>query len=185
MGPSVCKVCFELRSLFSPGVPQGNPDRPSYSFLPIHAVCFIRDSVIFIVGEAVRSTCGNSHEEKKKEEKDRFHLSLHQTILWPYFGFPGFGFPRFWDSRILGFPDFQFPEFEFPVFYFPGFWVSQILIFPDFRFPEFWVSQTLGFPEFGFPGFWASRIFGFPDFEVPRFWVSRILGFWENQLLPF
>ena len=34
---------------------------------------------IFTVGEPVRSTCGNSHEEEK--EKDRFLLSLHQTIL--------------------------------------------------------------------------------------------------------
>ena len=33
---------------------------------------------LFTVGEAVRSTCGNSHEE---EENNRFHLSLHQTIL--------------------------------------------------------------------------------------------------------
>ena len=36
-------------------------------------------SYIFTVGEAVRSTCGNSHE--KEEEEDHFHLSLHQTIL--------------------------------------------------------------------------------------------------------
>ena len=34
---------------------------------------------IFTVGEAIRSTCGNSHEEEK--EKNRFHLSLPQTIL--------------------------------------------------------------------------------------------------------
>ena len=34
------------------------------------------------VGEAVRSTCGNSHEKKEEEEENnRFHLSLHQTIL--------------------------------------------------------------------------------------------------------
>ena len=39
--------------------------------------------LVFTVGEAVRSTCGNSHEEKdeEKEENNRFHLSLHQTIL--------------------------------------------------------------------------------------------------------
>ena len=37
---------------------------------------------IFTVGEAVRSTCGNS-QEKKEEEEDCFHLSLHQTIWWP------------------------------------------------------------------------------------------------------
>ena len=41
---------------------------------------------VFTVGEAVRSTCGNSpEEEEKKEEKEKeenhFHLSLHQTIL--------------------------------------------------------------------------------------------------------
>ena len=35
---------------------------------------------IFTVGEAVRSTCGNSHKEEEKEEKN-FHLSLLQTIL--------------------------------------------------------------------------------------------------------
>ena len=35
---------------------------------------------IFTVGEAVRSTCGNSHDEEEKKES-RFHLSLHQTIL--------------------------------------------------------------------------------------------------------
>ena len=36
---------------------------------------------IFTVGEAVRSTCGNSHEKEEKEKEDHFHLSLHQTIL--------------------------------------------------------------------------------------------------------
>ena len=36
--------------------------------------------LIFTVGEAVRSTCGNSHKEEEKEKEDRFHLSLHQTI---------------------------------------------------------------------------------------------------------
>ena len=43
--------------------------------------------VIFTVGEAVRSTCGNSHdddddeEEEEEKKEDRFHLSLLQTIL--------------------------------------------------------------------------------------------------------
>ena len=32
----------------------------------------------FTVGEAVRSTCGNSNDE---EEDDRFHLSIHQTNM--------------------------------------------------------------------------------------------------------
>ena len=37
---------------------------------------------IFTVGEAVRSTCGNSHDDDDDEEnEDRFHLSLLQTIL--------------------------------------------------------------------------------------------------------
>ena len=34
--------------------------------------------LVITVGEAVRSTCGNSHEE---EENHNFHLSLQQTIL--------------------------------------------------------------------------------------------------------
>ena len=38
------------------------------------------DFHIFTVGEAVRSTCGNSHEEKEEKE-NRFHLSLLQTML--------------------------------------------------------------------------------------------------------
>ena len=29
---------------------------------------------IFTVGEAVRSTCGNSHDEEEKEKEDHFHL---------------------------------------------------------------------------------------------------------------
>ena len=33
-------------------------------------------SFIFTVGEAVRSTCGNSHDdEENEEEEDHFHLS--------------------------------------------------------------------------------------------------------------
>ena len=38
-----------------------------------------RDKVIFTVGEAVRSTCGNSHdddeENEEENEEDHFHLS--------------------------------------------------------------------------------------------------------------
>ena len=34
---------------------------------------------LFTVGEAVRSTCGKSHEEKEKD--NNFHLSLLQTFL--------------------------------------------------------------------------------------------------------
>ena len=45
-------------------------------------ICTFSPISIFTVGEAVRSTCGNSHEKEEKEEKeDHFHLSLHQTIL--------------------------------------------------------------------------------------------------------
>ena len=37
---------------------------------------------LFTVGEAVRSTCGNSHDDDDEEnEEDRFHLSHLQTIL--------------------------------------------------------------------------------------------------------
>ena len=105
---------------------------------------------IFTNGEAIRSTCGNSHDEE--EEEHCFHLSLHQTILWPNNSLPDFGFPRLWASRILSFLDFQFSDFHFPVF----------------EFPRFLVSQTLGSPNFGFPRFWVSWILGFPDFELPE-----------------
>ena len=30
--------------------------------------------VIFTVGEAVRSTCGNSHDDEENEKEDHFHL---------------------------------------------------------------------------------------------------------------
>ena len=41
--------------------------------------------MIFTVGEAVRSTCGNPHEKENEEnEEERFHLSHPQTILCPY-----------------------------------------------------------------------------------------------------
>ena len=50
-------------------------------FGPNRSVANMRemDNLIFTVGEAVRSPCGNSHEEKE-EKKDRFLLSLLQTI---------------------------------------------------------------------------------------------------------
>ena len=65
----------------------------------------------FTVGEAERSTCGNSHEEKKeKKEKDRFHLSLHKPSY----------------DHILGFPDLGFRDFEIPDFGLPGFSVPRI-----------------------------------------------------------
>ena len=134
----------------------------------------------FTVGEAVRSTCGNSHDEEK-EKKNCLHLSLHQTILRPYNSFLDFGFPGFWASWIL-----SFLYFVLTIFSVPGFWVSQILSFPDIGFPEWWVSQSLSFPYFWFPGFWASGIlsshilgffwFSFLDFGLPRFWVSRIFS---------
>ena len=41
---------------------------------------FMWEIFIFTVGEAVRSTCGKSHEKEKKKEEDRFLLSLLQTI---------------------------------------------------------------------------------------------------------
>ena len=45
----------------------------------------IQLNTIFTVGEAVRSTCGNPHEnEENEEEEERFHLSHLQTILCPY-----------------------------------------------------------------------------------------------------
>ena len=44
-------------------------------------VC-VRKAFYRRVGEAVRSTCVNSHEEE--QENDCFCLSLLQTILWPY-----------------------------------------------------------------------------------------------------
>ena len=84
---------------------------------------------IFTIGEAAWSTCGNSHEEKKKEkkkEKERFHLSLHKPSY----------------DHILGFPDLGFPDFEIPGFWASRIFSSQILssrffTFPDFEFPRF------------------------------------------------
>ena len=110
---------------------------------PILCVCKIWWRIFFTVGEAVRSTCGHSDEEK-----DRFHLSLHQTIT---------------ASWILGFPDFEIPWFSIPGFLVPSFWASRIFplwpsnSFPDFGFPRFWVSQILRFQDFEFPGFSASK----------------------------
>ena len=43
------------------------------------SVSYFIENAIFTVGEAVRSTCGNSHEEE--EEEKNFHLSLLQTTL--------------------------------------------------------------------------------------------------------
>ena len=80
----------------------------------------------FTIGEAAWSTCGNSHEEKKKEKKDRFHLSLHKPsydhiLGFQVLGFPDFEIPGFWASRIfssqiLSSRFFTFPDFEFPRF---------------------------------------------------------------------
>ena len=49
--------------------------------MPYYDQFLIINEQIFTVGEAVRSTFGNSHEKEKEENEDRFHVSLIQTIL--------------------------------------------------------------------------------------------------------
>ena len=50
------------------------------SFCPLNLARKSWNTLFFTVGEAVRSTCGNSHEE---ENENHFHLSLLQTTFWP------------------------------------------------------------------------------------------------------
>ena len=69
--PSMC--CYPPCSIGLSLFPKiGIESLQIHRYLPIDSV--------FTVGEAVRSTCGKSHDDDD-EKKNRFHLSLLQTIL--------------------------------------------------------------------------------------------------------
>ena len=68
-----------------------------FHFPRLTVTTFVRVHLVFTVGKAVRSTCGNSHEKEEEEKKkDHFQwkFSTHPSIK-PSYSFLDVGFPGF------------------------------------------------------------------------------------------